>query len=141
MAKAPSFVLCLLLTMPHRILTAANHRTAHDEKKAERPQPGAAQKRRKTRVPMISHSIRAVTLATLFVVTMFAAGTSALAASFDGPWSVTVVTRSGPCDPSYRYGVTISRGVVSYAGGGPSTRTGGVWPSGSVTVRVSTGPH
>ncbi len=68
---------------------------------------------------MISHSIRAVTLATLFAVTMFAAGTSALAASFDGPWSVTVVTRSGPCDQAYRYGVTISRGVVYYAGGGP----------------------
>jgi len=73
---------------------------------------------------MISHSIRAVTLATLFAVTMFAAGTSALAASFDGPWSVTVVTRSGPCDPSYRYGVTISRGVVYYAGGGPVSLTG-----------------
>ncbi len=77
---------------------------------------------------MISHSIRAVTLATLFAVTMFAAGTSALAASFDGPWSVLVVTRSGPCDPSYRYGVTISRGVVSYAGGGPVSLTGRVSP-------------
>ena len=90
---------------------------------------------------MISHSIRAVTLATLFAVTMFAAGTSALAASFDGPWSVTVVTRSGPCDPSYRYGVTISRGVVYYAGGGPVSLTGRVSPSGSVTVRVSSGPQ
>jgi hypothetical protein len=79
---------------------------------------------------MISHSIRAVTLATLFAVTMFAAGTSALAASFDGPWSVTVVTRSGPCDQSYRYGVTISRGVVYYAGGGPVSLTGRVSPSG-----------
>lgn len=90
---------------------------------------------------MISHSIRAVTLATLFAVTMFAAGTSALAASFDGPWSVTVVTRSGPCDQAYRYGVTISRGVVYYAGGGPVSLTGRVSPSGSVTVRVSSGPQ
>ena len=88
---------------------------------------------------MISHSIRAVTLATLFVVTMFAAGTSALAASFDGPWSVLVVTRSGPCDQGYRYGVTIVRGVVSYAGGGPVSLTGRVSPSGGVTVRVSGG--
>src|SRR5262245_21167928 len=118
MAKAPSFVLCLLLTMPHRVLSEANYRSAHDEKKAERPQPGAVQRRRKTRVPMISHSIRAVTLATLFAITMFAAGTSAFAASFDGPWSVLVVTRSGPCDQSYRYGVTIRRGVVYYEGGG-----------------------
>jgi hypothetical protein len=83
---------------------------------------------------MISHSIRAVTLATLFAVTMFAAGTSALAASFDGPWSVLVVTKS-------RYGVTISRGVVYYAGGGPVSLTGRVSPSGSVTVRVSSGPQ
>ena len=90
---------------------------------------------------MISHSIRAVTLATLFAVTMFAAGTSALAASFDGPWSVLVVTRSGPCDQSYRYGVTISRGVVYYAGGGPVSLTGSVSPSGNVTVRVSSGPQ
>src|ERR1700745_793044 len=141
MAKAPSFVLCLLLTMPRRVLSEANHRSAHDEKKAERPQPGAAQRRRKTRVLMISHSIRAVTLATLFAVTMFAAGTSALAASFDAPWSVTGVTRSGPCNPSYRYGVTISRGVVYYAGGGPVSLTGRVSPSGSVTVRVSSGPQ
>jgi len=33
MAKAPSFVLCLLLTMPHRVLSEANHRSAHDEKR------------------------------------------------------------------------------------------------------------
>src|SRR5215472_10618242 len=110
-------------------------------KKWQNDQPGAAERRRKTRVPMISHSIRAVTLATLFAVTMFAAGTSAFAASFDGPWSVTVVTRSGPCDPSYRYGVTISRGVVYYAGGGPVSLTGRVTPSGAVTVRVSSGPQ
>src|SRR6266511_4520786 len=109
--------------------------------KAERPQPGAGQRRHKTRVPMISHSIRAVTLATLFAVTMFAAGTSALAASFDGPWSVTVVTRSGPCDQAYRYGVAISRGVVYYAGGGPVSLTGRVSPSGNVTVRLSSGPQ
>src|SRR6516162_2533030 len=101
--------------------------------KAERPQPGAGPRRHKTRVPMISHSILAVTI--------FAAGTSALAASFDGPWSVVVVTRSGPCDQAYRYGVTISGGVVYYAGGGPVSLTGRVSPSGNVTVRVSSGPQ
>src|SRR5260370_28974972 len=121
MAKAPSFVLCLLLTMPHRVLSEANHRSAYDEKKAERPQPGAAERRRKTRVPMISHSIRAVPLATLFVVTMFPAGTSPLAASFDSPWSLTVVTRSGPCAPSYPHVVTISSEAVSYASPAPQS--------------------
>src|SRR5215470_20063155 len=86
---------------------------------------------------MISHSIRAVTLATLFTVTMFAAGTSALAAPFDGPWSVTVVTRSGPCDQSYRYGIMVSGGRVGYLGGGGVAISGRVSPSGAVSVSVA----
>lgn len=89
---------------------------------------------------MISHSIRVATLATLFVAAMSAAGPSAHAASFDGPWSVLVVTRSGPCDQAYRYGVMIAGGRVYYAGGGPVTVSGRVSPSGSVSVRVASGP-
>src|SRR5262249_61267516 len=42
---------------------------------------------------------------------------------------------------AYRYGVTISGGVVYYAGGGPVSLTGRVSPSGNVTVRVSSGPQ
>src|SRR5262245_23029489 len=98
-------------------------------------------RRHKTRVPMISHSIRAAMLATGFAVAMSCAGPSAHAASFDGRWSVLVVTRSGSCDQTYRYGVTIVSGVVYYAGGGPVTLTGRVSPSGNVTVRVSSGPQ
>ena len=51
---------------------------------------------------MISYSIRAVLLATAFAVSAFAATPSADAASFDGPWSVLVITKSGACDQSYR---------------------------------------
>ena len=90
---------------------------------------------------MISDSIRAAMLATVFAVAMSCAGPSAHAASFDGPWSVLVVTRSGACDQAYRYGVTIVGGVVYYAGGGPVSLTGRVSPSGNVTVRVSSGPQ
>jgi hypothetical protein len=90
---------------------------------------------------MISHSIRAAMLATGLAVAMSSAGPSAHAASFDGPWSVLVVTRSGACDQAYRYGVTIVGGVVYYAGGGPVSLTGRVSPSGNVTVRVSSGPQ
>jgi hypothetical protein len=90
---------------------------------------------------MISHSIRAAMLATGLAVAMSSAGPSAHAASFDGPWSVLVVTRSGTCDQAYRYGVTIVGGVVYYAGGGPVSLTGRVAPSGNVTVRVSSGPQ
>jgi hypothetical protein len=90
---------------------------------------------------MISHSIRAAMLAMGFAVAMSCAGPSAYAASFDGRWSVLVMTRSGSCDQAYRYGVTIVSGVVYYAGGGPVSLTGRVSPSGNVTVRVSSGPQ
>jgi hypothetical protein len=90
---------------------------------------------------MISHSIRTAALATVFAAVISSAAPSAQAASFDGPWSVVVVTRSGPCDQAYRYGMTIARGVVSYAGGGPVSVSGRVSPSGAVTVRVSSGPQ
>jgi hypothetical protein len=90
---------------------------------------------------MISHFIRAATLATVFAVALSSASPSANAASFDGPWSVLVVTRSGACDQAYRYGVTIVNGVVYYAGGGPVSLTGRVAPSGNVSVRVSSGPQ
>jgi hypothetical protein len=77
-------------------------------------------------------------MATAFAVAAVA-GPFAHAASFDGPWSVLVMTRSGSCDATYRYGVTISNGVVYYAGGGPVSLSGRVSPSGAVSVRVSSG--
>ena len=86
---------------------------------------------------MICHSIRAVTLVTAFAVSAFAAVPSADAASFDGPWSVVVTTRSGACDASYRYGVMIRGGNVSYVGGGPVSVSGRVSKSGHVSVSVS----
>ncbi len=88
---------------------------------------------------MISHSIRAVTLATVFAVTIFAAAPSADAASFDGPWNLLVTTRSGPCDQSYRYGVMVRGGYVSHLGGGSLSVSGRVSPAGQVNVSVSTG--
>lgn len=63
---------------------------------------------------MISYSTRAVLLATAFAVSAIAATPSAHAASFDGPWSVLVITKSGACDQSYRYGLMIRGSSVSY---------------------------
>jgi len=88
---------------------------------------------------MMSHFIRAAAVALAFAVVTIS--TTASAASFDGPWSVLVNTRKGPCDQTYRYGVVISGGVVQYAGGGPVSLTGRVTSSGSVSVRVSSGPQ
>ena len=88
---------------------------------------------------MISHCIRVATLATAFALTAFFATPSAEAASFDGPWSVVVTTKNGPCDQSYRYGVMIRGGSVSYLGGGAVSVSGRVTPSGHVNVTVSAG--
>ncbi|MFL6799418.1 MAG: hypothetical protein ACJ8F3_18630 [Xanthobacteraceae bacterium] len=60
------------------------------------------------------------------------------AAPFDGSWSVSIFTRSGACDPSFRTAVTISNGVVY--GGGAANISGRVSPNGAVSVSVS-GPQ
>jgi hypothetical protein len=83
---------------------------------------------------MIYPRIRALTLATTLACT-FAFLSTAHAGPFDGSWSVLIVTRSGPCGESYRYGVTINNGVV-YSAGVASVH-GRVTQNGSVNVSVS----
>ena len=61
--------------------------------------------------------------------------------AFDGSWSVTISTRSGPCDPQYRFGVRIVNGNITYEGGGAANARGRVSPNGTVTVSVSSGPQ
>ena len=60
---------------------------------------------------MLSHSIRAFSLATAFTTFAVCAASTAQAASFDGQWSVLIITRSGPCDASYRFGAQIANGI------------------------------
>jgi hypothetical protein len=50
-------------------------------------------------------------------------------AAFDGSWSVAIITRSGGCEPNYRFGVEIIDGNVIYEGqpAGRVSRNGGVW--------------
>jgi hypothetical protein len=88
---------------------------------------------------MISHCIRAAAFTAAVAVTAAFSIPSTQAASFDGPWSVLVVTKNGPCDQSYRYGVMIRGGSVSYLGGGAVSVSGNVTPSGHVNVNVSAG--
>jgi hypothetical protein len=78
-------------------------------------------------------------LATAFAVSAIAATPSAHAASFDGPWSVLVITKSGACDQSYRYGLMIRGSSVSYLGGAAVSVSGRVSPNGHVNVNVSAG--
>ena len=56
-------------------------------------------------------------------------------AAFDGDWSVAIITHSGACDPSYRFGVEIIDGHVVYEG----RPAGEVSPNGAVRVNISQG--
>jgi hypothetical protein len=88
---------------------------------------------------MMSPAIRSVAAATVLAVTAVASPPLAHAASFDGTWSVNIITRSGPCDQSYRFGVAIRGGHVYYLGGGAVAVSGRVSRSGQVSVSVASG--
>jgi hypothetical protein len=60
-------------------------------------------------------------------------------ATFDGNWSVLIVTHKGSCDRAYRYPVRIANGSVGYAGEASFNVSGQVGQNGAVTVRVSRG--
>jgi len=60
--------------------------------------------------------------------------------AFDGFWSVSIVTRAGPCDPSYRYPARIYFGRVLQADNDFSYQlTGAVSGKGAISVTVSKG--
>ena len=56
-------------------------------------------------------------------------------AAFNGSWSVAINTRSGACDPHYRFAVQIINGNVLYEG----RPAGRVSSNGAVRVNVSSG--
>src|SRR5271155_1329754 len=63
---------------------------------------------------------------------------AAVHASFDGKWSVLIVTDAGTCDRAYRYALRIADGRVSYDD--PSFSVSGhVDARGNVSVGVSAG--
>ena len=47
---------------------------------------------------------------------VFAPAPASARTPYDGNWSVLIVTRSGPCDHAYRYGLSIRDGAVFYEG-------------------------
>jgi hypothetical protein len=61
----------------------------------------------------------------------------ASAKSFDGGWSVLIVTEKGTCDRAYRYPVKIQNGTVGYAGTASFDVTGKVGANGAITVTVA----
>jgi hypothetical protein len=85
---------------------------------------------------MTIHAIRAVAVAA-GVAAAVSASVPASAQSFDGQWSVNIITRRGACDPSYRIGVLIRGGQVYYMGGAGVNVSGRVARSGAVSVSVA----
>lgn len=83
---------------------------------------------------MISHLVRASTLALFCIVTL--ATESPARTPYDGSWSVLIVTTRGDCDRAYRYGVTIANGHILYDGGGVNLY-GRVSGRGAVRVTVT----
>ncbi len=63
----------------------------------------------------------------------------ASARSFDGGWSVLIVTEKGTCDRAYRYPIKIQNGTVDYAGSASFAVSGKVGDNGAVTVTVARG--
>jgi hypothetical protein len=61
------------------------------------------------------------------------------AASFDGSWSVVVITESGTCDRAYRYPVRVVNGQIKYEGEAGIDIHGKVDGSGKLSATISRG--
>jgi hypothetical protein len=59
--------------------------------------------------------------------------------AYDGPWSVVITTRGGPCPSGIRYGVNILGGQIVSSAGGEADVRGRVTPRGVVSVTVRSG--
>jgi hypothetical protein len=67
-------------------------------------------------------------------------GPAVASTPYDGSWSVVIVTRTGACEPTVRYGVEISNGaVVNSTGSNQANVSGQVTRRGIVRVSVRAG--
>ncbi len=81
-----------------------------------------------------------VLISALALAGVFAASPSAEAVpSYDGIWSVVIVTKQGLCDASYRYPVRIAKGSLFNAGNTAVSISGKVDKQGAVIVSVNAG--
>jgi hypothetical protein len=86
----------------------------------------------RTSIPLISG------LALLSAAT---AGGSWAKSSFDGSWSVLVITESGNCDQAYRYAIRIEDGQLRHSGEASVQLAGRVNGGGLVQVKIGRGDH
>jgi hypothetical protein len=81
--------------------------------------------------------IRHLLAATAFLAVASFASNPARAASFDGPWSVTIITQSGSCDAAYNFPLEVQGGrIISTGSAALSGRVGG---GGVVSVSIRNG--
>jgi len=80
-----------------------------------------------------------VVLPLLILATMAVSRISAQAASFDGSWSVVVITENGTCDRAYRYPVRVVNGELRYEGEAGINIRGRVDGSGKLNATISRG--
>ena len=89
---------------------------------------------------MVSMSLKRILLSTLVLLAAAAPGSARSTQSgFDGRWSVVIMTDAGTCDRSYRYGLVVSHGRISYEGDSSVTISGGVDPRGRLSVSLRYG--
>lgn len=75
----------------------------------------------------------------LALISITGAPAQAVAPSYDGNWSVLVVTERGTCDRAYRYAVRVAHGQVRYSGDAQVSLGGTVTPEGTVRVSIRRG--
>jgi hypothetical protein len=94
--------------------------------------------------PMAGHRIRIFALAGAFAAASISAASSAMAANYDGYWSLVAQTTDGHCGVT-QWDVAISGGQLHYPGGSfkgaPVGLAGAVSPSGRIQVNVAAGPR
>jgi hypothetical protein len=89
---------------------------------------------------MFDVALRRLMLACVLVLAATVSGSAKTTrTSFDGSWSVLIITDAGTCDRTYRYGVRIAEGQMHYDGGMGVVLSGQVTPKGNVRVKLSQG--
>jgi len=89
---------------------------------------------------MLAMSPKRILLSALVLLAATAPGSARpTQSSFDGHWSVVIITDAGTCDRSYRYGLVVSHGRIYYEGDSSVMISGGVDPRGHLSVSLRYG--
>ena len=89
---------------------------------------------------MFAMSLPRILLSTVLLLAATAPGSAkSTQSSFDGRWSVVIITDAGSCDRSYRYGLVVSHGRIYDAGNSGVAISGGVDRGGRVSVSLRYG--